>query len=150
MRITAKADYAVRAAIELAGAGNGVGLERKRIADAQGIPSPFLERILAEMEHAGLIEARQEAGGAYRLERPVAEVTVADVIRAVEGPLASVGGASPQDLDYPGETEALRQVWVALNVSVLGILDAVTLQDIVNGDVPQAASSPFPGIPHPR
>lgn len=102
MRISAKADYAVRAAVELAAADGDKPVKAERIATAQDIPLNFLENILGELRHAGLVRSHRGAEGGFRLAKPPAEVSVADVIRAVEGPLASVRGAPPEEASYGG------------------------------------------------
>lgn len=136
MRITAKADYAVRAAVELAASGESGPVKAEQISEAQGIPLNFLENILAELRRAGIVESRRGAAGGYLLARPAAEVSLADVIRAVEGPLANVRGLSPDGLEYEGSAERLRDVWVALRANVRGVLEQVTLTDVAKGDLP--------------
>ncbi len=136
MRITAKADYAVRAAVELAASGEGGPVKAEQISEAQGIPLNFLENILAELRRAGIVESRRGAAGGYLLARPAAEVSLADVIRAVEGPLANVRGLSPDGLEYEGSAERLRDVWIALRANVRGVLEQVTLTDVAKGDLP--------------
>jgi Rrf2 family protein len=135
MRTTAKADYAVRAAIELASAGEGP-VKAEQIAEAQGIPLNFLENILAELRRAGIVQSRRGAAGGYALAQPPDQVSVADIIRAVEGPLANVRGISPEELEYPGSAGQLRDVWVALRSSVRSVLEQVTLADIAGGRLP--------------
>jgi Rrf2 family protein len=137
MRTTAKADYAVRAAIELAASGDGP-VTAEAIASAQEIPLNFLENILVELKRAGIVESRRGSAGGYLLARPAAEISVADVIRAVEGPLANVRGISPDALDYPGSAARLRDVWVALRASIRSVLEHVTLADIASGELPPA------------
>jgi Rrf2 family protein len=137
MRTTAKADYAVRAAIELAAAGDGP-VTAEAVASAQEIPLNFLENILVELKRAGIVESRRGSAGGYLLARPAAEITVADVIRAVEGPLANVRGISPDVLVYSGSAERLRDVWVALRASIRSVLEHVTLADIASGELPPA------------
>jgi Rrf2 family protein len=117
MRVSAKADYAVRAAVELAAAKQGP-VKGEAIAEAQGIPLRFLENILAELRHAGLVQSQRGAEGGYWLARKPSEVKIADVIRAVEGPLASVRSERPEELTYEGAAEPLRDVWVALRVNI--------------------------------
>jgi Rrf2 family protein len=134
MRTTAKADYAVRAAIELADAGGMVTGEQ--VAQAQGIPLNFLENILRDLRRAGIVESRRGQSGGYALARPPADVSVADVIRAVEGPLANVRGVAPEDLDYTGSAARLRDVWIALRANVRGVLEQVTLADLARGELP--------------
>ncbi len=136
MRITAKADYAVRAAVELAASGGSGPVKAEQISEAQGIPLNFLENILAELRRAGIVESRRGAAGGYLLARPAAEVSLADVIRAVEGPLANVRGLSPDGLEYEGSAARLRDVWVALRANVRGVLEHVTLTDVAKGDLP--------------
>ena len=134
MRTTAKADYAVRAAIELAAAGEMLTAEQ--IAHATGIPHNFLENILGDLRRAGLVDSRRGQAGGYLLAKPADEIAVADVIRAVEGPLANVRGLPPEQLDYEGSSAKLRDVWVALRASVRSVLEQVTLADIARGDLP--------------
>jgi Rrf2 family protein len=139
MRITAKADYAVRAAVELAAAGEGP-VKGDAIATAQDIPVRFLENILAEMRHAGLVLSQRGADGGYRLAKPAAEISLADVIRAVEGPLATVRSEAPDELDYSGTAQPLRDVWLALRVNIRAVLEKVSLADVVSGDIPRPVS----------
>jgi Rrf2 family protein len=135
VRITAKADYAVRAAVELAAAGEMVTAEH--IAEAQGIPLNFLENILRDLRRAGLVESRRGQAGGYVLARAADAITLADVIRAVEGPLANVRGMPPETLDYPGSAEKLRDVWVALRAGVRAVLEGVTVADVARGELPE-------------
>jgi len=136
MRTTAKADYAVRAAVELAAVGTGEPVKADRIAEAQSIPLNFLENILSELRRAGVVESRRGAAGGYLLARAPEEISLADVIRAVEGPLANVRGMSPDTLEYVGSAERLRDVWVALRSSVRAVLEQVTLADVAKGELP--------------
>src|SRR5665213_743038 len=136
MRTTAKADYAVRAAVELAAVGTGDPVKAEQIAEAQSIPLNFLENILAELRRAGIVESRRGAAGGYLLARAPEEISLADVIRAVEGPLANVRGVSPDQLDYQGSAEKLRDVWVALRAGVRAVLERVTLADVAKGELP--------------
>ncbi|MDX6442572.1 MAG: hypothetical protein QOE43_2301 [Gaiellaceae bacterium] len=134
MRTTAKADYAVRAAVELAASGDMVTAEH--LAQATGIPHNFLENILGDLRRAGLVESRRGQAGGYLLAKPAEEISIADVIRAVEGPLANVRGLSPDTLEYEGAAAKLRDVWVALRASVRSVLERVTLADVARGDLP--------------
>ena len=136
MRISAKADYAVRAALELAAAEDGEPVKGGELASAQGIPLQFLEHILLEMKHARLLQARRGARGGYWLARPAATITVADVIRAVEGPLANIHELAPEDLHYEGAAERLRDVWVAVRHNIRAVLEAVTLEELASGHLP--------------
>lgn len=135
MRISAKADYAVRAAIELAAAGEGP-VKGERIAQAQDIPLKFLENILGDMRHAGLVRSQRGSDGGYWLNRPPAAITVADIIRAVEGPLASVRGQRPEDVGYDGNAAALQDVWIAVRASLRAVAERVTLADLAAGKLP--------------
>ena len=139
MRVSAKADYAVRAALQLAAAGEGP-VKGESIADAQDIPLRFLENILAELRHAGLVQSQRGADGGYWLARKPAEIKIADVIRAVEGPLASVRSERPEELDYAGVAEPLRDVWVALRANIRDVLEVVTLADVVGGQLPASVT----------
>jgi Rrf2 family protein len=136
VRTTAKADYAIRAAAELAGAGDGP-VKAERIAQAQAIPLKFLENILLELKHAGIVRSQRGPEGGYRLAVPAEEVALADVIRAVEGPLANVRGLSPDELEYEGSAERLREVWVAVRASLRSVLEHVTLADLARGELPR-------------
>src|SRR5436305_10033914 len=131
MRITAKVDYAVRAAVELAAAtADDRPVKAERIATAQGIPLNFLENILGELRHAGIVRSHRGAEGGFRLARSAEEITVADVIRAVEGPLASVRGGPPEEAVYDGAAEALPRVWIAVRANLRSVVEHVTLADI--------------------
>lgn len=136
MRISAKADYAVRAALELAAAEDGEPVKGSHLATSQGIPLQFLEHILLEMKHAKLIQARRGARGGYWLARPAASITVADVIRAVEGPLANIHEEAPEELHYEGAAERLRDVWVAVRHNIRAVLENVTLAELASGNLP--------------
>jgi Rrf2 family protein len=137
VRISAKADYAVRAAIELASQGSDRPTKGDAVAQAQGIPLKFLENILADMRHAGLITSRRGAEGGYWLARPAEEITVADIIRAVEGPLASVRGGRPEDVDYAGSAEPLQRVWISVRASLRAVVENVTLAELASGKLPK-------------
>ena len=136
MRVTAKAEYAVRAVMELAG-GAGEPVKRDRIVAAQGIPPKFLENILAELRHAGLVESQRGSEGGYWLSKDPSEITIADVMRAVEGPLASVRSHRPETLEYEGLAEPLQVVWVALRQNIRAVLESVTVADLVSGKLPK-------------
>jgi len=135
MRVSAKADYAVRAAAELAAAEDGP-VKGERLATAQDIPLQFLEHILLELKHQGLVRARRGAKGGYWLARPADEVTVADVVRAVEGPIANVQSMPPESIEYGGNAESLRDVWIAVRANIRSVLEEVTLADLVSGELP--------------
>ncbi|MDX6586486.1 MAG: hypothetical protein QOI31_959 [Solirubrobacterales bacterium] len=141
MRVSAKAEYAVRAAIELAAADGDRPLKKHEIAESQKIPAKFLENILSELRNAGLIESQRGADGGYWLTRPASEITVADVMRAVEGPLASVRSQRPEDLEYEGLAEPLQKVWVALRQSIRDVLEGTTLEHLVDDQLPEPVTS---------
>ena len=136
MRVSAKADYAVRAAAELAAAGEEGPVKGERLAEAQDIPLQFLEHILLELKHAGLVRARRGAKGGYWLARPAEEITIADLVRAVEGPIAHVQSDPPESIEYRGNAEHLREVWIAVRASLRTVLEEVTLADLVSGELP--------------
>ena len=136
VRISAKTDYAVRAATELAAAGGGGWVKTEVVADRQGIPLPFLLNILAELRTAGLVQSRRGADGGYRLAQPPESIAVADVIRAVDGPLANIAGERPEDVAYAGNAVALRDVWVALRATMRTVLEGVSLADVAAGTLP--------------
>jgi Rrf2 family protein len=136
MKVSAKADYALRAAAEIA-ACSPQPLKGERIAHSQGIPLKFLENILIELKHAGLVQAQRGAEGGYWLAKPAAAITLADVIRAVEGPLANVRGARPETVEYPGAAERLGEVWIAVRANLRAVLEAVTLEDLATKQLPE-------------
>jgi Rrf2 family protein len=136
VKVTAKADYAVRATLELAQVEDGL-VKGERIAQAQSIPLKFLENILIDLRHAGIVHAQRGAEGGYRLARDPSDVTLGEVIRAVEGPLASVRGEPPEAVSYDGAAENLQTVWIAVRASLRSVLDDLTLTDVVEGRMPQ-------------
>jgi Rrf2 family protein len=151
VRVSAKVDYALRAATELAAAGDDA-LKREAIAGAQGIPVPFLEQILLALKRAGIVRTRRGPDGGYWLARPAAEVTLGEIIRAVEGPLANVQGARPEDVAYNGSAGSLQEVWIAVRANLRAVLDETTLDDVARGQLPRrvAALTRTPGAWEPR
>ncbi|WP_371680379.1 Rrf2 family transcriptional regulator [Streptomyces sp. NBC_01276] len=141
MRISARADYAVRAALQLAASQDGGPVKAEAIADAQDIPHKFLEGILNDMRRGGLVLSRRGGNGGYRLARPARSISIADVIRVVDGPLVSVRGVRPPDLSYTGPAEALLPLWIALRANVREILDGVSLADVASCDLPADVSA---------
>ena len=135
MRVTAKVDYAVRAAVELAVAGEGP-LKGDQIATTQGIPLKFLESILSELRRAGMVRSQRGAEGGYWLAKPADAISIADIIRAVEGPLADVRGIPPEELEYGGAAGALTSVWIAARASLRSVLEVVTIADIAGDHLP--------------
>jgi Rrf2 family protein len=135
VQVNAKVDYALRALAELAAADPGP-MKAEAIARAQGIPPKFLENILLELRHAGIILSQRGAEGGYRLGQPADEISLADVIRVVDGPLANVRGLRPERLEYIGPAGPLLQVWIALRANMRAVLERVTLADLVSGELP--------------
>jgi len=142
MRISAKTDYAIRAVVEMAAAseppteGSAQLVKAEAVADAQQIPLRFLLSILNELRHAGIVDSRRGAEGGYRLAKPAYAITIADVIRAIDGPLANVAGTRPDALDLTGSAAPLRDVWVSLRSSIRAVLEHVTVADVVSGKLP--------------
>ena len=133
MRVSAKVDYALRAIVELAATAPSDTQElvtSERLATAQAIPPKFLENILLELRRAGLVSSQRGAEGGYRLGRPPAEISIADVIRAVEGPIATIRGSRPEDVTYEGSAVALRGVWIDLRAAMRGVLEQTTIADL--------------------
>ncbi len=135
MRLSAKSDYAVRAAVELA-CSTGGPTKGEDLARAQDIPLKFLENILSDLRHAGIVRSQRGAVGGYWLAKEPKEVTVADIIRAVDGPLATVRGQRPEDIDYQGSAEPLARLWIAVRSSLRGVVEHVTLADLAAGKLP--------------
>ena len=137
MRISAKTDYALRAAIELASLESSEPVKGETIAKAQGIPLRFLENILGDLRNAGIVESRRGVEGGYLLARPPSEIALADVVRAVDGPLANVAGTRPNLLVYEGSAEKLREVWVGVRAALRMVLEETTLADVANKKLPK-------------
>ncbi|HEX4718879.1 MAG TPA: Rrf2 family transcriptional regulator [Thermoleophilaceae bacterium] len=136
MRISAKTDYALRAAIELASLASADPVKGETIAKAQGIPLRFLENILGDLRNANVVESRRGVEGGYLLARDPADITLADVIRAVDGPLANVAGTKPNALTYHGSAEQLREIWVAVRAALRSVLEETTLADMAGKKLP--------------
>lgn len=140
MQITARSDYAIRAAVELA-----IDPERARsgneLARAQELPGKFLEAILRDLTRAGLVTSQRGSSGGYRLARPAADINLAEIMRAVDGPLAAVRGVPPETVSYAGPAEALTQVWVAVRAAVRTVLEDTTLADLAAGELPAQVRS---------
>src|SRR5262249_31418279 len=139
VRVSAKADYAIRAMVELAAAGGGP-LKAERIAQAQEIPLKFLENIMTDLRQGALVRSQRGAEGGYWLARPADEITLAQVIRAVEGPLANVRGRRSEEVEFAGSAAPLREVWVAVRASLRAVLESVTLADVARGELPDAVA----------
>ncbi|WP_272474461.1 RrF2 family transcriptional regulator [Baekduia alba] len=136
MRISAKADYGVRAAVELAIAEGG-SLSADAVARAQDIPVFFLKKIFNDLRVANLVATTRGRGGGYRLARPASAISVADVLRAIDGPLADVHGEAPENLNYEGLAEPLQDVWIALRANARAVLETVTLAHIADRRLPK-------------
>jgi Rrf2 family protein len=135
MRVTSKSEYAVRACLHLAGLEGG-SATAEAIATAAQIPNKYLENILAELRTAGLVRSRRGSSGGYRLARPASDIRLADVLRSVEGPLATVRGQPAEELDYDPSIAALQQVWVALRAAIRSVLESVSIEDVATGALP--------------
>lgn len=140
MNVTARADYAVRALLVLATSGPEV-VKADTVAAAQGIPRHFLDNILADLRRAGLVSTHRGAEGGSRLARPADEITLAHVMRAIEGPLAAVRDVRPEALTYPGPAARLPDVWVAVRAALRNVLEQVTIADIASGELPAAVTA---------
>ena len=151
MHISAKVDYAVRALVALAADGGGP-IAGATLAQSQGLPAKFLEGILAELRRAGIVASQRGAEGGYRLARPASEISVADVIRAIDGPLAEVRGERPETTAYEGAARHLQEVWIAVRASLRAVLEHTTLADVASGKLPanvrRLASDPDAWVPH--
>ncbi len=138
MYISAKVDYAVRALCTLAAADSA--LTSETLAQSQGLPAKFLESILNDMRRAGLLTSQRGPDGGYRLAKPASKITVADVMRPLDGPLAEVRGLRPEAANYEGAAEHLQAVWVAVRASLRSVLDDVTIAGIVSGELPESVT----------
>lgn len=138
MQVSARVDYGTRALAELASRPDQL-VTSEELAELQGIPVKFLEGILTQLRRAGLVLSKRGAEGGYRLARPANEIAVADVFRALDGPIAAVRGMAPEDMSYPGAAEHLREVWVATRAALRTVLEQVTLADVVSGQLPDTA-----------
>jgi len=151
MRVSAKVDYALRACAELAAANEGP-VKGDRLAQAQEIPLKFLENILLDLKHAGLVKSQRGADGGYWLSLPPEEISLAEVIRAVEGPIANVRGQRPELVEYAGPAASLREVWIAVRANLRAVLEVVTLADLATGRLPDEvaaiAADPDAWLPH--
>jgi Rrf2 family protein len=137
MHVTAKADYAVRAVVELAGSSQESPRKVDEVAQAQGIPLSFLENILTQLRSSGIVRSQRGPEGGYWLAQPAEEVNLAQVIRAVDGPLVGVRGQRPEEVKYEGSAECLQQVWIALRANLRKVLEHVTVADVASGKLPK-------------
>ena len=141
VRVSAKVDYALRAAIELAALEDQWPVKGERLAAGQDIPLRFMENILGELRQSGIVASKRGAEGGYMLARPPAEITLADVIRAVDGPLANIGGLRPDQLTYEGSAAPMKDIWVAVRAALRGVLETTTLADVAGGELPAAVTA---------
>jgi Rrf2 family protein len=137
MHVTAKADYAVRAVIELADSAQDSPRKVDEVAKAQSIPVSFLENILTQLRSSGIVRSQRGPEGGYWLAKPAEEVSLAQIIRAVEGPLVGVRGQRPEEVEYAGSAESLKEVWVALRANLRKVLERVTVADVASGRLPK-------------
>jgi Rrf2 family protein len=140
VRVSARTDYAIRALLELSAADGSSPLRADAIARAQAIPAKYLENLLAELRRARLVVSQRGLQGGYRLARPASAITLADVIRAIEGPLAGVRDLAPEDVTYDGVATSLREVWIALRASMRTVLEVTTLADVASGRLPASVT----------
>ena len=136
MHVTAKADYAVRAIVELAGSSQQAPRKVDTVAKAQGIPVSFLENILTQLRSAGIVRSQRGPEGGYWLARPAEELNLAEVIRSVEGPLVGVRGQRPEEIEYTGSAESLQHVWIAVRANLRKVLENVTVADVAANKLP--------------
>ena len=140
MRMSAKAEYGVRAMIQLAAAEPGIVVKTDDLAHAQGIPAQFLVDILSDLRADRLVRSHRGREGGYELARPAEQISIADVLRCIDGPLASVRDIGLGDLPYSGPTTALTDVWRALRASMRAVLETTTLADVAGGALPEQIS----------
>ncbi len=137
MHVTAKADYAVRAVVELAESSQAAPRKVEDIAQSQAIPVSFLENILTQLRSSGVVRSQRGPEGGYWLAHSPEEVNLAQIIRAVEGPLVGVRGQRPEEIEYQGSSAALQQVWIAVRANLRAVLEQVTVADVAGGDLPK-------------
>lgn len=137
MRVSAKSDYALRALIELGGHSEGPPLSAEEIGRRQDIPHGFLQAILADLRRAGIVMSQRGQSGGWRMARSATEVSVADVIRAVDGPLVSVYGMRPEAVSYNESTEVLQHVWIAARSSLRDVFEQVSIQHLADHKLPK-------------
>lgn len=136
MRVSAKSDYALRALIEIAGQTDAAAISAEEIGRLQDIPRGFLQGILADLRRVGIVMSQRGQAGGWRLARDPGDVSVADVIRAVDGPLVSIYGLRPESVAYNESARALQHVWIAARSSLREVLETVTIADLLSGRLP--------------
>lgn len=137
MRVSAKSDYALRALIEIAVRDDGKPVSAEELGKVQEIPHGFLQAILADMRRAGIVVSQRGQAGGWRFARDPEQITVADVIRAVDGPLVSVYGLRPESVSYSGNAEVLQLVWVAARSSLREVFEKVTIAALASQKLPR-------------
>ena len=140
MRVSAKADYALRALIEIANSTDGRAVSAEQLGRAQDIPHGFLQAILADLRRADIVISQRGKSGGWRFARPPHAISVADVVRAVDGPLVSVYGVRPESVEYDDATRVLQHVWIAARRALRDVFERVTIQDLVDGSLPAEIS----------
>jgi len=140
VQVTAKVDYAIRALLELAAAGD-VRVTRDELAEAQDIPPRYLEAVLSQLRQAGLVAGHRGASGGYSLARDPKDITIAEISRAVDGPLALVQGQRPESVSYEGNSEHLANLWIGLRAAVRSVMESVTVADVLRGELPPDVES---------
>ena len=141
MRVSAKSDYALRALIEMASRGDGPAVSAEELGRSQEIPHGFLQAILADLRRSGIVLSQRGQSGGWRMGRAPAEITVADVIRAVDGPLVSVYGLRPEAVTYNETAAGLQQVWIAARHSLRDVFEQVSIQHLADGKLPRAVTA---------
>jgi Rrf2 family protein len=141
MRVSAKSDYALRALIELAARHDGAAVSAEELGRLQDIPHGFLQAILADLRRAGVVISQRGQSGGWRMARDADTVSVADVIRAVDGPLVSVYGLRPEAVSYVGSAEVLQHVWIAARSSLRDVFEQVTIRALADGNLPPAVAA---------
>jgi Rrf2 family protein len=141
MRVSAKSDYALRALVEIAARTDGVAVSAEEIGRLQEIPHGFLQGILADLRRADVVVSRRGQSGGWCLARAAGDVTIADVIRAIDGPLVSVHGSRPEAVTYNDAAEVLQHVWIAARSSLREVFESVSIEDLVSGELPPAVAA---------
>ncbi len=141
MRVSAKADYALRALIEIAVRSDTKAVSAEQLGKAQEIPHGFLQAILADLRRADIVVSQRGQAGGWRFTRQPSTVTVADVVRAVDGPLVSVYGLRPEAVEYEESTQVLQHVWIAARSSLRLVFEQVSIQDLADGSLPEAVAA---------
>jgi len=141
VRVSTKSDYALRALIEMAGRADGRAVSAEELGRLQEIPHGFLQAILADLRRAGIVISQRGQSGGWRMARTPDGVSVADVIRAVDGPLVSVYGLRPEAVSYNDSAEVLQHVWIAARSSLREVFERVSIQQLADGELPDAVKA---------